>query len=144
MTSLTYSVPTPGTDSNYVAAPELVNALTQIQTVLNPLITDSGWVNFTLENDWANGSPALGQGTPGYRQIGRLVYLRGTLASINNPTSTTFASAPAVAPAHVFNAAVAGNSEQQVKVDESGNFSVGISGPGAPDISLDGIAYLID
>jgi hypothetical protein len=51
--------------------------------------TDTGWVNLTLLNSWAN---ATGGGTASYRRIGQVVYLRGR---VDSGSTTTIAQLPA-------------------------------------------------
>lgn len=64
--------------------------LTQINTKLTQITTDSGWTNFTLENDVQAYSTGL---TPAYRKYNNQVFLRGCVRNLT-ANGTVIATLP--------------------------------------------------
>lgn len=64
--------------------------MTQINTKLTQITTDSGWTNFTLENDVQAYSTGL---TPGYRKYNNQVFLRGCVRNVT-ANGTVIATLP--------------------------------------------------
>lgn len=76
-----------------VIAADIQSTISLIQTLndrISTLTADSGWVNFTLENNAQAYSDTL---TPGLRKYGNQVYLRGCLKNIT-AVGTVFATLP--------------------------------------------------
>lgn len=64
--------------------------MTEVNTKLTEITTDSGWANFTLENDAQAYSDGL---TPGYRKYNNQVFLRGCIKNITT-TGKVIATLP--------------------------------------------------
>lgn len=65
--------------------------MTEINTKLTQITSDSGWTNFTLENSVQAYSDGL---TPAYRKYNNQVFLRGCIKNVTT-TGTVFATLPA-------------------------------------------------
>lgn len=64
--------------------------MTEISTKMTAITKDSGWTNFTLENDAQAYSDGL---TPGYRKYNNQVFLRGCIKNVT-ATGKVFATLP--------------------------------------------------
>lgn len=64
--------------------------MTQVNTKLTAITTDSGWTNFTLENNAQAYSDGL---TPGYRKYNNQVFLRGCVKNVT-ASGTVIATLP--------------------------------------------------
>lgn len=95
--ALTNSI-TSGQSVNFLVLKSVVAAddatalqlMTQINSKLTEITTDSGWTNFTLENDVQAYSDGL---KPGYRKYNNQVFLRGCLKNVLS-AGTVFATLP--------------------------------------------------
>lgn len=130
-------------DLEVVAAPSTGQFLSELDGIPTwaslPTVSDSGWVNPTLGNSWANSAGY----TTSYRKIGNRVTLRGAIGS--GTTGTTVFTLPTGShqttnPAVQF-AVDSNNGTGIVKIDSSGNLSILVY---TGSIVLDGISFLVD
>lgn len=87
-------------------ASTVVTQVNQLQNQVNSLISDTGWINLTLEGG-AEAYPGL---TPAIRKVGKIVYIRGAIYKVTNPQHVVCTLPEAYAPTleHYFSQVVGG------------------------------------